>query len=43
MRRKIAVFANGWGTEFLRTTGDGITKIARQNDIDVFIYSISDL
>ena len=38
MRRKIAVFANGWGTEFLRTTGDGITKIARQNDIDVFSF-----
>lgn len=38
MRRRIALFANGWGTECLQEVGHGIQKVAQNNDIDVFAF-----
>lgn len=38
MRKRIAILANGWGTEFLQKTGNGIYKRAKETDIDVFAF-----
>jgi len=38
MKRKIAVFANGWSTEFLRMILDGIRKRAFELNIDIYLF-----
>lgn len=38
MRRRIALFANGWGTECLLEVGLGIKRVAAVNDIDIFAF-----
>lgn len=38
MKRKIAVFANGWSDEYLLIALQGIKKCARENDIDVYFF-----
>lgn len=38
MRRRIALFANGWGNECLREIGHGLQQVAEVNDIDIFAF-----
>jgi len=38
MKKKIAVFANGWSNETLSSTIAGIKKYAAQEDFDVFVF-----
>lgn len=38
MRKKIALFANGWSSEFLIVAGESIRKVAAKHDMDVFIF-----
>lgn len=38
MRRRIAVFANGWGNECLLEIGHGMQKVATVNDTDIFVF-----
>ena len=38
MRRRIAVFANGWGSECLLEVGHGLRQIAAMSDIDLFAF-----
>lgn len=38
MRRKIAVFGNGWSDEYLKCAIDGIRKCAVENDIEVHFF-----
>lgn len=38
MRKRIAVFAGGWGGEYLQETLDGIIKAAEKVDVDVFAF-----
>ena len=38
MKKKIAVFANGWSNEALSNAVKGIKKYAAQEDFDVFIF-----
>lgn len=38
MRRKIAVFSNGWGSEYLQQVGEGIWKRAKEANTDVFAF-----
>ena len=45
MKRKIAVFGNGWSNEYLKIVIKGIRKCAEENNADVFLfvdYSSSD-
>lgn len=38
MKRRVAVFANGWGMEYLREVVTGIYGGARDADIDIFVF-----
>lgn len=38
MRKRIALFANGWGSEYLQQVGNGVRKYAGQTDVDVFAF-----
>lgn len=38
MKRKIAVYANGWSNEALTQAMKGIKRYARQEDFDVFVF-----
>lgn len=38
MKRKIAVFGNGWSNEYLRTVMSGIRKCAIENNVDIFLF-----
>ena len=38
MRKRIAVFANGWGSEYLQQVGEGIEEVAAKADADVFYF-----
>lgn len=38
MKRRIAVFSNGWGTEYLQEVVTGIYEVARDVNTDVFIF-----
>lgn len=38
MKKKIAVFGNGWSNEFLRIIMDGIRRCAAENNIDIFLF-----
>ncbi len=38
MKKKIAVFANGWSHEFIHQTLSSITDKAKENNMDVFLF-----
>lgn len=38
MKRRVAVFANGWGMEYLREVVTGIYGVARDADTDIFAF-----
>lgn len=38
MKKKIAIFANGWGTEYLREIVSGAFEIASQMNMDIFSF-----
>ena len=38
MKKKIAVFANGWSNEYLKLVLEGIRKRAAEDNIDLFIF-----
>ena len=38
MKGKIAVFANGWGTEYLREVVTGVSEVAEPLGYDVFCF-----
>ncbi|MCM1568731.1 MAG: GGDEF domain-containing protein [Roseburia sp.] len=38
MKKKIAVFANGWSDEYIRTILEGIRECAHVNNVDVFVF-----
>ena len=38
MKKRIAVFANAWSTEFLRLVLEGIRKRAYELNIDIYFY-----
>ncbi|MDE6674401.1 MAG: LacI family transcriptional regulator, partial [Acetatifactor sp.] len=38
MKRRVAVFANGWGMEYLRKVVTGIYGVARDADTDIFVF-----
>lgn len=38
MRKRVAVFSNGWGYEYLQKVGRGIAKSAKAADVDVFAF-----
>lgn len=38
MKRKIAVFGNGWSNEYLRMVMGGIRRCAVENNVDVFLF-----
>ena len=38
MKKKIAVFASGWGDEYFREVVYGISEEAKQENIDVFVF-----
>lgn len=37
-RKKVALFSNGWGIDFLRVVGRGIYDVASQADVDIFLF-----
>lgn len=39
MKRKIAVFANGWSNEYLEVVLEGVKKRVREDNIDLFIFA----
>lgn len=38
MRKRIALFANGWGYEYLKDIGRGVLRCAGESDVDVFAF-----
>lgn len=38
MKKKIAVFGNGWSNEYLKVVMGGIRKCAAENNVDVFLF-----
>lgn len=38
MRKRLAVLANGWGTEYLKEIVTGISDICKASDIDIFTF-----
>lgn len=38
MRKRVILYANGWGTECLLEIGHGLQKVAYVNDIDIFAF-----
>lgn len=38
MRKRLAILANGWGTEYLKEIVDGISGICKDADIDIFTF-----
>jgi len=39
MRKKIALFSNGWSSEFLQEIGQGIKLAATRADVDIFVFA----
>ena len=39
VRKRIAIFANGWGYEYLQKCGNGMRRAAMKNNIDMFEIS----
>ena len=38
MKKKVAVFANGWSNEYLELTIEGMRKRADEENIDLFVF-----
>lgn len=38
MKKKVAIFANGWSNDFVENTVDGITKSAMGSNVDLFLF-----
>lgn len=38
MKKRLLVFANGWGTEYLKEIVTGISEICKDADIDIFTF-----
>lgn len=38
MKKRVAVFANGWSDEYLSNALEGITACAKQNNIDLYLF-----
>ena len=38
MRKKVAIFANGWGYEYLLTVIGGVYECAKEEDVDIFTF-----
>ena len=38
MKKKLAVYANGWSRESLYAAIDGIKKYTEKEDIDIFVF-----
>lgn len=38
IKRKLAVFANGWGIDYVQNFLSGVSEITSQNDTDIFIF-----
>lgn len=38
MKKKVAVFANGWGNQYLRETVTGAYSIAKDSNTDIFVF-----
>lgn len=38
MKKRIAVFANGWGTEYLMEVVNGIYGVAKDENVDIFTF-----
>lgn len=38
MRRRVALFSNGWSDEYLEAVGSGVVAFAKTADIDVFAF-----
>ncbi len=38
MKKKVAVFANGWGSDYLQEIVDGIYQKAKKLNIDIFVF-----
>lgn len=38
MKRKIAVFGNGWSNEYLRMVMGGVRRCAVENNVDIFLF-----
>lgn len=39
MKRKIAIFANGWSNEYLELVLEGVRKKAQEESVDLFIFA----
>lgn len=38
MKKKVAVFANGWSNEFLKLVLEGIRKRAQESEVDLYVF-----
>lgn len=38
MKKRVAVFANGWSNDYLQEVTDGILKSAKENNADIFVF-----
>ena len=38
MRKRIAVFVNGWGNDYLQQVVQGVSRRATQENIDIFLF-----
>lgn len=38
MKKKIAIFANGWSNEYLELVLEGVKKRAREENVDLFVF-----
>ena len=38
MRRKVAVFANGWSDNYLQEMAGGMGRYAQKADVDLFLF-----
>ncbi len=38
MKKKVAVFANGWSNEYLKLVLEGIRKRAKESNVDIYVF-----
>lgn len=38
MRKRVALFANGWSFEYIQKVGNGLLKVAKEKNIDLFSF-----
>ena len=38
-KKKIAVFANGWSSEYLELVLEGLRRAAQKDNVDIFVFS----